>query len=228
MKNITKIFVLIFSFFILYNNSFPQNQNLKSERISLEKGISNNLIYSIYQDSKGFIWFGTMFGLVRFDGVNYKTFHYDPLDSNSLSNDDIISVFEDKDGMLWIGTYNGGLNVYDRATGKFTRYLNDPGDPNSISNNTIWKIIQDKNGALWFATEGGGLNKFEKGKFTAYKKDTTNQHSISGNFIRSLAEDKDGNIWAGTIGTGLNKFDVEKGIFTNYRNAEWKSEKSRR
>lgn len=225
MKNVFKISVIIFSLLFFTNNSFSQfekNENLKlvSERISLEKGVPNNLIYSIYQDSKGFLWFGTMFGLVRFDGVNYKTYHYDPSDSNSISNDDIISIFEDSSGNLWIGTYNGGLNKYDRTCGIFTRYLNDPDDPNSISNNTVWEIIQDKDGVLWFGTEGGGLNKFENGKFTAYQNDTTNKKSISGNFIRSVASDKDGNIWAGTIATGLNKFDKAKGVFTNYRNEE--------
>ncbi|MEP7145538.1 MAG: two-component regulator propeller domain-containing protein, partial [bacterium] len=99
--------------------------NLKSENVALEQGVSGNLIYSIFQDSKGFLWLGTMFGLVRYDGINYKTFRYDPLDTNSLSNDDVISIFEEKSGNLWIGTYNGGLNKYDRTTGKFIRYLHD-------------------------------------------------------------------------------------------------------
>ena len=94
MKSLIIIFVI--AIFLPSTNSFvfSQNDNIKIEHITLEQGISNNLIFSIYQDSKGIIWFGTMFGLVKYDGVNYKTFRNDPLDSNSLSNDDIISIYE--------------------------------------------------------------------------------------------------------------------------------------
>lgn len=217
MKNSVTSILTICLLLFLIQTSNSQNFNLSIEHISLEQGVSNNLIFSIYQDSKGFIWFGTMFGLVKYDGVNYKTYRTDPTNTNSLSNDDIISIYEDKSGGLWFGTFNGGLNKYDRTSGLFTRYLHDPKIPNSISNNTVWKIIQDRNGAMWFATDGGGLCKFENNIFTTYRKDSLNKESISGNFIRSLAEDKDGNIWAGTMASGLNKFNPEKNAFTNYR-----------
>lgn len=220
MKRFLTILLIILFSRISVSQNQNLNLNLNVEHISLEKGISNNLIFTIVQDSKGFIWFGTMFGLVRFDGINYKTFRHDPLDSNSLSNDDIISIYEDNSGKLWFGTYNGGLNKYDREEGTFTRFLNNPENPNSLSNNTVWKIIQDKDGAMWFATEGGGLCKFENNAFTNFSRDTAGKNSISGNFIRSLAEDKDGNIWAGTFATGVNKFDKKKNIFTNFRHID--------
>ena len=214
-----KTLCLVLLLLSLNRASFSQSEDLRVERISLENGVSNDLIFSIFQDSKGFVWFGTMFGLVRYDGMNYKTYRFDPLDSNSLSNDDVISICEDRNGNLWFGTYNGGVTKYERSENKFTRYLSDPGNENSISNNTVWAIKQDKDGIMWFATEGGGLNRFENGKFTAYKRDTTgNSGSISGNYIRSIETDKAGNIWAGTLGTGLNKFDKEKNVFINYRN----------
>ncbi|HMS33080.1 MAG TPA: two-component regulator propeller domain-containing protein [Ignavibacteria bacterium] len=221
MRNIS--IIILTSLFLLINISsvIPQsgNNGKKIERISLEKGFSNDLVYCICQDSRGFIWFGTMFGLVRFDGVNYKTYRNDPLDSNTLSNDDIISIFEDRNGNMWFGTYNGGLNKYERDSGKFIRYIHDAGNANSIGSNTVWEICQDKDGTMWFATEGGGLNRFENGMFYSYKKDTLNSYgTISGNFIQSVAADKEGNIWAGTFATGLNKLDKVKNTFTNYRN----------
>ena len=119
MKNIKNIFLIILLLIVTVPALLSQTSgsNQKAERISLEQGFSNDLIFSVYQDSKGFIWFGTMFGLVRYDGMNYKTYRYDPLDSNTLSNDDIISIFEDRDGNMWFGTYNGGLNKYESMTG---------------------------------------------------------------------------------------------------------------
>lgn len=196
-------------------NNTPNNQ-IKIEHVSNDLGISTNLVYSIYQDSKGFMWFGTMFGLVRYDGANYKTYRHDPSDTNSLSNDDIISIFEDKDGYIWIGTYNGGLNRYDRRTGNFIRYFHDPKNENTVSDNTVWDIVQKKNGTLWFATENGGLCKFENDLFTSFKYDSTDSKSISGNKIITLSIDNDGNIWAGSI-NGLNRLDEKTAEFTVYK-----------
>ncbi|HMQ69782.1 MAG TPA: two-component regulator propeller domain-containing protein [Ignavibacteria bacterium] len=211
--------ISIFSVIIIQlgtvNVSSSQNIILKTEKVSQDIGISGDLVYCMYQDSKGFIWFGTMFGLVRYDGNEYKTFRYDPLDSNSLSNDDIISIFEDKDGNIWCGTYFGGLNRYDRSSGKFSRYLHSKEDKNSIGSNTVWDITQDPDGIMWFATQGGGLNKYEDGIFTSYKNDSLS-NSISGNFVLSIASDKDGNIWVGLMGFGLNKYDKKTNTFTHY------------
>ena len=214
-----KTFIIIFSSIILFigsvRNANSQNTVLKVDKVSQDEGISSDLVFCMYQDSKGFIWFGTMFGLVRYDGKEYRTFRYDPLDSNSLSNDDIISIFEDKDENIWCGTYFGGLNKYDRSSGKFTRFLHSKSDENSVDNNTVWDITQDADGTMWFASQGGGLNKYENGKFTSYMRDTS-KNSISGNYVRTVVSDKEGNIWAGLMGFGLNKFDKKTNTFTQY------------
>lgn len=215
MKKFTGI---LFSVLILIAAPLITASQVKviTEHISSEEGISNNLIYCMTQDSKGFIWFGTMFGLVRYDGINYKTYRFDPLDSNSLSNDDIISVYEDRDSNLWVGTYNGGVNKFDRHKNIFERYISNPDDPGSLSDNMVWTIFQDSKGIMWFGTENGGLNRLENGKFISFKNDTANSESISGNNIRSIAEDGEGNLWIGTAGKGLNKFDPHKKTFTKY------------
>jgi ligand-binding sensor domain-containing protein/signal transduction histidine kinase len=197
----------------IYPNQIPE---YKVEHVSLEEGISNNMIFSICQDSKGFIWYGTMFGLVRYDGVNYKTIRNNPADSNSISNDDVISICEDKSGYLWIGTYSGGLNRYDPGSGKFKRFIYSPENPGAISSNTVWKILQDRSGVMWFGTEGGGLCKYENEHFTSYKRDSLNPSSIGGNRIFSLIEDSEGNIWAGTAGGGLSRYNRQSNYFTRY------------
>lgn len=217
MKNFRKLNFLILILSLAFQISYSQT-NISRENINADKGFSSNLVYCIKQDSKGFLWFGTMYGLVRYDGTEYKTYKYDPLDTNSLSNDDIISIIEDKDENLWIGTYNGGLNKFDRRTGKYKRYLYDKNNSNSLSNNTIWTIFQDSKNFIWVGTENG-LNRLDEtsGKFVLYKKDSLKNGSISGNDIRSIAEDKDGNIWVGTVNEGLNKFDRINEIFTVYK-----------
>lgn len=215
MKKFTEILFLVFILITSPVISFSQEKVI-IEHISSEEGISNNLIYCITQDSKGFIWFGTMFGLVRYDGINYKTYRFDPLDTNTLSNDDIISVYEDRDSNLWVGTYNGGVNKFDRHSGVFKRYISNPDVQGSLSDNTVWTIFQDSKGVMWFGTENGGLGRLENGKFKSFKNDAANSESISGNNIRSIAEDNEGNLWLGIAGKGLNKFDPQKNTFKKY------------
>jgi len=189
----------------------------KLEHISLEQGISHNLIYSIYQDNKGFMWFGTMYGLVKYDGADYTVYRYDPSDTNSLSNDNIISIYEDRDGFLWFGTYKGGLNKYDRSAGRFTRFVHDSNNPNSLSDNMVWATLEDRNGIIWVGTNGG-LNKFQNGQFIRYTYDSTKSNTISSNLVFSIIEDRKENaLWLGTFGGGLTRFDVEKNSFMSFK-----------
>lgn len=219
MKNIDIKILCVLLFISIHSGSVrSEDYRIKTERVSDKLGVSVNLVYRMFQDSKGFMWFGTMFGLIRYDGLNYITYRHDPSDTNTLSNDDIISFLEDRDGFLWFGTYNGGLNRFDRNTGEFTRYIHDSKNPGSVSGNVIWSIVQDKEGTIWIATEEGGLCRFDNGIFKTYRHDPVNVKSISSNQIRILSVDNNGNIWAGTSGSGLNVFNKRTEEFKVYKN----------
>jgi signal transduction histidine kinase/ligand-binding sensor domain-containing protein len=179
-----------------------------SERSGLHAFYPDNNVFAMIKDTKGIVWFGTMFGLIMHDGSNYIRFKYDPLDSNSISNDDVISIFEDSKGFLWFGTYHGGLNRYDRKSGTFIRFLAERGQ---ISDNTIWSLTEDKRGIIWAGTESG-LNKFENGSWT--KVNYGEQDSLSQK-IFSLATDEFDNLFIGTIGSGL--------VFTNRQRTDFTS-----
>lgn len=124
------------------------------------------MVNAIYQDRKGFMWFGTKAGLNRYDGYRFTIFRNNPFDSTSLSNDYITTIFEDRRGRLWIGTSNG-LNCFDPATEKFRRFLHDHANPNSLNDNNISAICEapaQSNTAkdmtlLWIGSVNGGLNK---------------------------------------------------------------------
>jgi ligand-binding sensor domain-containing protein len=108
------------------------------------------------------MWFGTEYGLNRYDGYTFTVFKYNEEKKNSLSNNHILSIYEDRAGIIWIGTKGGGLNKYDREKEEFINFKNDPGDINSLSNNIVTSICEDNAGTLWIGTDGGGLNKLEK------------------------------------------------------------------
>src|SRR5512138_394244 len=96
---------------------------LRFDRISIEQGLSQSSVFVIFQDSRGFLWFGTEDGLNRYDGYIFKVFKPDPDVSTSLSDRWITSIVEDQQGYLWIATHQGGLNRYDPRTEEFSRYV---------------------------------------------------------------------------------------------------------
>jgi hypothetical protein len=94
--------------------------DIRFEHITVEEGLSQNGAYSIIQDSKGFMWFGTQDGLNKYDGTSFTVYKHDPENSASISDNWIWTILEDRQGTLWIGTLSGGLNSYDRELDQFT------------------------------------------------------------------------------------------------------------
>ena len=153
-KNICLKFLPVVLFCLAFGiKIFPQNNSVRFETLSLQNGVSLNLTYAILQDSKGYIWFGTMYGLVKYDGRNYTTYRNDPMDSTSISFDDIISLFEDSRGNIWAGTWGGGLNKFDPKTKKFTRFLYAKSPDKGLCDNIVWTINEDDSGNIWVGTQ---------------------------------------------------------------------------
>jgi len=88
-----------------------QVPDVRFEHISIEQGLSQDIVKSILQDRQGFMWFGTEDGLNRYDGYSVTVYKNDPLDSNSLSNNSINVLFEDSRGNIYAQnvTSSGGL-----------------------------------------------------------------------------------------------------------------------
>lgn len=195
MKKLSSLFIL---FIILTINSQP-----RFEPLSLQEGVSLNLVYAMMQDSRGFIWFGTMHGLIRYDGREYKTYRNDPDDLSSISFDDIISLFEDSRGNIWIGTWGGGLNKFNPADEEFTRFIHTAG-ANSISGNIIWAVAEDNSGNIWAGSGSGGINIIEN------VSEKISQQKIPGvgNSISCLIKDNRNKIWISSE-KGLVKYDPE-------------------
>ncbi len=182
---------------------------IKFEHLSMQHGISHNLIYCMMQDQKGFLWIGTMYGLVRYDGLRYTVFRHDPADSTSLSHDDIVALYEDDQEEIWIGTWGGGLNRLDKQRQTFTRYLPNSDQPElSIGAKTAWNILETQSGnqrSIWLATQGAGISRmiFESDELIAvqhYRSNPDAQSGLDYNFIRSLILDDAGDIWIGAVG----------------------------
>src|SRR3569833_1399733 len=124
----------LFLLVILPFAGLSQNPSLKFEHFGTRDGLSQVNINCIIQDSRGFMWIGSRNGLNRYDGYKFISFRYDAKNEQTLSNNLITDLEEDQDRNIWIST-QGGLDMYDRATGKFVRSMHDARHANNISNN---------------------------------------------------------------------------------------------
>jgi signal transduction histidine kinase/ligand-binding sensor domain-containing protein/ActR/RegA family two-component response regulator len=213
-----QFFKLCLPLFLLSTVLFAQSNNIKFEHISVEQGLSQSTVQCIFQDSQGFMWFGTEDGLNKFDGYKFTIYKHDPEDSASLASNYVWDIYEDYSTNLWIATAHGGLNRFDRETEEFTHYKFDPKNPASISYNTIRKITGFKYGdreVLWIGT-GNGLNKFdlETEQFSHFPP--TDQ-DFPYNFVETMVVDSSGKVWIGCTYGGLHRFDPETEKYVHYR-----------
>ena len=219
IKNIVLTLILTISLILIVpTNVYAAGQPIQFGHITADEGLSQSGILSIFQDSQGFMWFGTQDGLNKYDGYNFTVYKYNESDPNSLSDNFVASIYEDKSGNLWIGTDSGGLNKFNRKTEQFTHYKHDSDNPNSLGANRVLSIYEDKLGTLWIGTDGGGLNQFnpETEDFTRYTYNPDNPYSLGNDSVFSIYEDTLSNLWVGSGGGGLNKLNRETGQFTRY------------
>ncbi|MGN6601963.1 MAG: ligand-binding sensor domain-containing protein [Ginsengibacter sp.] len=170
-----------------------QSQPYYFRHYQVENGVSNNSIYFISQDSKGFMWFATKDGLDRFDGFHFKVFRINsPEDANHLTTDYIFSLLPGKNGMLWVGAQRG-LYKFDPDKEKLEPFID------SLSN--IYDLTMDNAGNLWFISSST-VCRFD------FKRRVLKEFDPRITFrATSLCLSKDGVIWASSDNGFLEKFD---------------------
>lgn len=125
------------------------------ETMSATQGLSQGLINDMLQDKEGFIWIATKGGLNRYDGYSFKIFTTDPQDSSSISSNSLSNLLEDSKGRLWISTYDGGVNVYNKKSGRFLRISQASG----LSSNRIESAMTAlPDGSILVSPQGGSMN----------------------------------------------------------------------
>ncbi|MDR1756442.1 MAG: helix-turn-helix domain-containing protein [Culturomica sp.] len=183
--------ILFLLFFCLFGIArAEENFSGRFDHFTQKEGLSNNQVHCIFQDSDGWMWFGTTYGINRFDGREFRTFTHDAADSTSLSANLVRIIFEDSRGFLWVGLENGGLCRFDRQREIFLRQPIGGDDRRSVND-----IAEDAEGNLWLATHKGlvVLKQHKKGVFQAETIPLDLPSSL-----KKVAVDKHTNIWMGT------------------------------
>ena len=119
------------------------------------EGLTANEVIAITQTRDGYLWLGTMNGLIRFDGVQFKVF--DEHNTPDLPSGRIVYLFEDSKTNLWIGTETAGVlllqnnHITELGFGKGSR-------------NGLHAACEDATGAVWLRADNGDLARYHDGK----------------------------------------------------------------
>lgn len=178
--------------------------NYSFSHLTIKDGLSQSTIKSIFQDSKGYLWFGSADGLNQFNGYSFTIFRNDPYNPRSIGGNDVSCILESRsDSVLWIGTESSGLNRYNRKNNTFSRFTESQKEFGLPSNN-IRSMINSPDGKLWIATAGGGIFWYNPDDSTFHQP----EFSRLSEFIKvySLALDENGVLWLGGE-HGLFRYD---------------------
>lgn len=182
---------------------------------SLPQNFEYNSVRCIHKDSKGYMWFGTGYGLIKYDGINLYVYENDPGSASSLSNSSVNGIAEDRYKNLWIAT-SDGLNLYNREKDNFIHVENLAGEINPLNFNYINSIFLQNDSLLWLGTFTGiyvynTINHSVKN----YTHLADDPHSLSMDHVTCIVDDQNNNLWIGTQ-NGLNLFIGEKEGFKRF------------
>jgi ligand-binding sensor domain-containing protein/signal transduction histidine kinase len=175
-----------------------------------------NHIADLCEDKEGNLWVATLLGGVsKYVSATESFVNYQqkPGDVTSLSDNQTNLIYSDRGGNIWVGTI-AGLNLFNKKTKKFTRYLINDDDRKSSS--WVLSMCEDSKGNFWVGTQNGLLLlNTQTGKYTQYLHDALDKKSLVNNYVNKIFEDSFGNLWIGT-NTGLDLFDRDTKIFTHF------------
>tara|TARA_R100001143_G_scaffold63570_1_gene72059 strand:+ start:12819 stop:16958 length:4140 start_codon:yes stop_codon:yes gene_type:complete len=197
-------------------------QELSFRHLTIDDGLSQNAVYSILQDSRGFMWFGTKDGLNRYDGRNFVTYQHNPFDSTSISDAYVSRIYEDSRGRIWAGSLSGDVNILNTKTDLFCKLPLENNTGEKITTNEITDITEGPDGTIWISTKGDGLIKILidddvdnscNYSFKQYLHNPGDDQSLNSNRVGNLFFDSDQTFWIGTE-EGLNQFHEESESFS--------------
>jgi len=180
-------------------------------------GLPQGTVHTVLQDSRGFMWFGTEDGLVRYDGQDLVRYGYSPGRNRGLPGNFIREVVEGPDHNLWIAM-NGGVARWNRARDDFTVYRHDPRDPSSLASDDVNALSLDAQGRIWIGTADAGLDLLDPraGRFEHLRHEAASPGSLASNQVTTLTRDRAGDLWVGTD-AGLDELAPGQHAFRHFR-----------
>jgi signal transduction histidine kinase/ligand-binding sensor domain-containing protein/CheY-like chemotaxis protein/AraC-like DNA-binding protein len=178
------------------NNVWAQHSQFQFSRLDIHDGLSHNGVTSIMKDSKGFMWFGTISGLNKYDGFKFKVYRHSSKDSTTIDDDFIVNITEGPGNKIWVEMRNR-FNIFDPVTETFNHDVAGYLRSINIYDAFITSIKKDPSGNFWFLHPGYGIYKYNpSAKTTAHIKHKPGDNtSISSNDVADVTLDSNGNAW---------------------------------
>ncbi len=183
-------------FFLIPFLAHAQRGQIQFSRIDVTSGLSHNEINAILKDSRGLMWFGSLSGLNRFDGYQFKVFKHDSKDTTSIIDNFITEIFELPDHHLYIQT-RSGPTIYDAEMETFSRDVKGYLNMLHINSGAIRNILTDEDGNFWFNALEQGIFKYDIRHHTTahFHCDGRKSGSLAKAPVSFVQKDSRGGIW---------------------------------
>jgi signal transduction histidine kinase/ligand-binding sensor domain-containing protein len=192
----------------LYHIGYSNNLSLRFSHLTAEDGLSNNTVHCVFQDSNGFLWFGTDDGLNMFDGYDFKIFFNNANDTLSIAGNAVFKLEEDSRGQLWIATENG-IDIFRRDLLYFEHIPFIQEDNTLLYQDYVRDIVKDDNGNILAATAADIFiyDSLTNG-FRRYLDNIDEYGEFQKDGIRTFLKDRNNRIWIGSLAFGLFAYDL--------------------
>ncbi|MDR0811780.1 MAG: hypothetical protein LBN23_05885, partial [Paludibacter sp.] len=163
------------------------------DRITSINGLSHNTIRCMIQDTTGFLWFGSLNGLNRYDGARIKNISLNSQNSTALSSDKIKELHSDTRGYIWIRTYGDNIHCYNPFTEKFITLFEDKIDVPRFN-----LLYEDREKNMWLGSVNAGCVRisFDGDKVTARTfKHIDEGNSLPSNSVNDIFQDSQKRVW---------------------------------
>ena len=158
-------------------------------------GLSNSNILSMVRDADGMMWYGTAYGLYRYDGTRTKLF-LNTKDSTSISHNNILRIFVGPGNKLWVKNVNGIFDIYNPENEHFSRGVTSFSSVYNLSSDSVGMLMTDRQSRFWFTHPAKGISIYNEATGeTVYVQMSNKKGGLSSNQIAAISEAPDGLIW---------------------------------
>ncbi len=176
------------------------SQQLK--QLSVEDGLSQGFVSTISQDKNGYIWAGTLNGLNRYDGYQFKTYHYVSGDPFSIASGEILSLANDDTGRMWVFT-PACVQYYNAENDRFETPVTSAGTRENRTHSLTYLkknqlVIADKGSVRIYRITGSESSVILESEVVI----PLNSEDTGQGALQCLYLHEDGKLWGGT-GSGI-------------------------
>ena len=178
------------------NFELEKTRPLSIASLGVPQGFNLNTVASAYSDSKGFMWYGNVFGLTRYDGTNLQNFV-----GGGASDAPIIGITEDHKGNIWYMKGRADLGMIDIKNG-----LQGKSDKIKLLIRNPEKLLTDADGNIWLYNSLDSAVSVINPSNRTYKN-IDQAHGLSDSKAFQVIQAADKKIWITTYDHGVDIID---------------------